>query len=165
MNNCILMAEIVQDPQLRYTSDTQVPVAEMLVQIDPVRDGDPPATLKVVAWRKLAEAVQENYRRGDRAILEGRLGMVLVDRPEGFREKRAEMTIQRIHTLGEPSGVASGAATSAPAAAPMTPPAPVSPSVQPTTTSTPVAPAPTPAPPAPQPASPPDELANDDIPF
>jgi len=31
MNSCILMAEIVQEPQLRYTPD-QTGLAEMLVQ-------------------------------------------------------------------------------------------------------------------------------------
>ena len=81
------MAEIVQDPQLRYTSDTQTAVTEFLVQIDPLRDGDAPETLKVVTWRKLAEAVPENFHRGDRVVIEGRLGMILFDRPEGFREK------------------------------------------------------------------------------
>lgn len=152
MNSCILMAEIVQDPQLRYTSDTQIPVAEMLVQLDPVRDGDPPATLKVVAWRKLAEAVQQNFHRGDRVVLEGRLSMVLVDRPEGFREKRAEMTAQRIHN------VAGAPASAAPAPAPAAttpPPAPVAPA--------PVTPVPTQAPQPPSDA--PEAPLSDDIPF
>jgi len=47
MNNCILMAEIVQDPQLRYTTDN-LALAEMLVQFPGPRAEDPPATLKVV---------------------------------------------------------------------------------------------------------------------
>jgi len=46
MNSCILMAEIVQEPQLRYTPD-QTGLAEMLVQFWTVAE-DP--TLKVVGW-------------------------------------------------------------------------------------------------------------------
>lgn len=94
------MAEIVQNPELRYTSDTQMPLAEMVVQFPGLRSEDPPATLKVVGWGNLAQEIQENYREGDRVVLEGRLSMNTLDRPEGFKEKRAELTVQRIHRLG-----------------------------------------------------------------
>lgn len=112
MNSCILMAEIIQDPQLRYTSDTQTPIAEMLVQFAGLRPDDPPATLKVVGWGNLAQEIQERYHQGDRVVLEGRLNMNTIDRPEGFKEKRAELTVQRIHPLdGSSSSVAAPAAT------------------------------------------------------
>ncbi len=93
------MAEIIQDPQLRYTSDNQTPIAEMRVQIAGLRPDEPPSTLKVVGWGNLAQEIQANYHEGDRVIIEGRLGMNTVDRPEGFKEKTAEMTVQRIHSL------------------------------------------------------------------
>ncbi|MEO1210161.1 MAG: single-stranded DNA-binding protein [Cyanobacteria bacterium J06638_20] len=131
MNNFIVMAEIVQEPQLRYTSDTQVPVTEMTVQFDGVRDSDPASKLKIVAWRDLAQDVQENYHTGDRVILEGRLTMLTVDRPEGFKEKRAEMTLSRLHRVtGDGSLMSSAAAaprsTAAPQPAPSPAPAPAS---------------------------------------
>ncbi|QZZ20041.1 single-stranded DNA-binding protein [Leptothermofonsia sichuanensis E412] len=100
MNSCILMAEIIQAPELRYTSENQTPIAEMLVQFPGSRPEDPPATLKVVGWGNLAQEIQEKYRLGDRVIIEGRLGMNTIDRPEGFKEKRAELTAQRIHPVG-----------------------------------------------------------------
>lgn len=100
MNSCILMAEIIQDPQLRYTPDNQIPIAEMLVQFPGSRAEDPPATLKVVGWGNLAQEIQERYHQGDRVVIEGRLNMNTIDRPEGFKEKRAELTAQRIHSLG-----------------------------------------------------------------
>lgn len=126
MNNCILMAEVTQDPQIRYTSDNQTPLAEMSVQIAGLRPEDPPETLKVVGWGNLAQEVQEKYHVGDRVIIEGRLGMNTVERPEGFKEKRAELTINRIHRIegGELSTnsslppVADAAPKSRPAAAP-----------------------------------------------
>lgn len=100
MNSCILMAEIVQEPQLRYTPD-QTALAEMLVQFPGLRAEDPPATLKVVGWGNLAQEIQQQYRQGDRVIIEGRLSMNTVERSEGFKEKRAELTVQRIHSLGD----------------------------------------------------------------
>lgn len=157
MNSCIFMAEIVQDPQLRYTSDTQTAIAELLVQIDPLRDGDAPETLKVVAWRKLAEVVPQNFHRGDRVVIEGRLGMILFERPEGFREKRAEVTAQRIHLISHATGGV--APMTPPPGASMASPAPVTP----INTSA-NAPMDAPVNPA-TPGASPDEPLSDDIPF
>ncbi|MEY3297131.1 MAG: Single-stranded DNA-binding protein, partial [Cyanobacteriota bacterium] len=71
MNNCMLLAEIVQAPQLRYTSDTQTPVAEFIVQFPGLREGDPAGQMKVVGWGNLAQEIQETYQVGQRVLLEG----------------------------------------------------------------------------------------------
>jgi single-strand DNA-binding protein len=124
MNSCILMAEIIQEPQLRYTSDNQTPIAEMTVQFDALREEDPPATIKVIGWGNLAQEIQENYHEGDRIIIEGRLNMNSVDRPEGFKEKRAELTAQRVHRVSADATLTTttavpAATTSAPAKPPV----------------------------------------------
>jgi single-strand DNA-binding protein len=172
MNSCILMAEVIQDPQLRYTSDNQTAISEMTVQIAGLRDEDPPATLKVVGWGNLAQEIQEKYHVGDRLIVEGRLNMNRLDRPEGFKETRAELTAQRIHLIGADSTLSTASATPLSTAA--TAPAP--------TASAPAAPASVPkakpaartAPPTSEPAktpayaakSSPDPVVDyDDIPF
>lgn len=98
MNSCILLAEIIQEPQLRFTADN-LEVTEMLVEFPSTREGEPPATLKVVGWGNLAKEIQQNYHQGDRVLLEGRLSMNTIERPEGFKEKRAELTVQKIHSL------------------------------------------------------------------
>lgn len=100
MNNFTVMAEIVGEPQLRYTSDNQIPVTETMVQFPGLREDDRPSVVKLVAWQALAQDLQEQYRVGDRIIIEGRLGMINVDRAEGFKEKRAELTASRIHKVG-----------------------------------------------------------------
>ncbi len=100
MNSCVLMAEIIQDPQLRYTADN-LGVTEMIVQFpNSQKPEDPPATLKVVGWGNLATEIQQNYHQGDRVILVGRLSMNTIERPEGFKEKRAELTVQQIQSVG-----------------------------------------------------------------
>jgi len=142
MNSCILMAEITQDPQLRYTSDNQTAVAEMVVQFAGLRDDEPMATMKVVGWGNLAQEIQERYHQGDRVIIEGRIGMNTVERPEGFKEKRAEMTVQRIHLLDAGTTVTTSAEVIG-----------TTRTVAPATPATPVASAPAPA--ASQPSSPP----------
>ncbi|MBD0344899.1 MAG: single-stranded DNA-binding protein [Coleofasciculus sp. Co-bin14] len=100
MNSCILMAQIIQDPELRYTSENQTPVTQMLVQFPNQRSEDPPTTLKVVGWGNFAHEIKENYSAGDRVVIEGRLSMNTMERPEGFKEKRAELVASRIYKLG-----------------------------------------------------------------
>ncbi len=99
MNNCILMATVISSPELRYTPENQTPVTQMLVEFQNGKPEDPPATLKVVGWGNLATEIQESYNEGDRVILEGRLNMQMIERPEGFKEKRAELVAARIHRL------------------------------------------------------------------
>lgn len=99
MNHCVLMAEIVKAPQLRYTSDSQTPITEFIVQFPGLRSDDAPSQIKAVGWGNLAQEIQEGYKAGDRVVLEGRLKMDTFDRPEGFKEKRAELTVRRIYGL------------------------------------------------------------------
>ncbi|AFZ55704.1 single-stranded DNA-binding protein [Anabaena cylindrica FACHB-243] len=100
MNSCILMAEIYDTPQLRHTPDG-LEVTEMIVHVPGVRPDDPSHPLKVVGWGNLAKEIHQTYKEGDRVIIEGRLGMNTFDRPEGFKEKRAELTVQKIHGIGK----------------------------------------------------------------
>ncbi len=99
MNSCVLMAQIVSDPELRQTQDG-TNVANMLVEFESARPEDPTSKLRVVGWGNLAEEISQQYKTGDRVIIDGRLSMNLVDMPEGYKEKRAELVISRIFPLG-----------------------------------------------------------------
>ena len=100
MNHCLLEVEVLEAPQVRYTQDNQTPVAEMAVQMDGLRPDDPPAQLKVVGWGNLAQELQNRVQVGQRLMLEGRLRMNTVTRPDGVKEKRAEFTLARLHSVG-----------------------------------------------------------------
>jgi single-strand DNA-binding protein len=100
MNSCILMAEIAQNPELRSTSDNQMEIAEMFVQFINAKPENPPALIKVVGWNNLAREIKEKYRQGDKVVIEGRLEMNTIDKPEGYKEKRAQLIASRIHPLG-----------------------------------------------------------------
>ncbi len=167
MNSCVLMAEIVKAPELRYLQDGQTAIAEMTVQFPALKAEDPMELLKVVGWGNLAQQIQEQFHAGDQVIIEGRLNMILVDRPEGFKEKRAELTAARVHRvqadLNAPSIAATPAARPQAAAAPAPTASPAPPASGPVTK-----PAPTAVKTAPQTAPPYTEYTEpnyDDIPF
>jgi single-stranded DNA-binding protein len=105
VNHCLLEGEVLEAPQIRYTQDNQTPVAEMTVRIDGLRPDDPPGQIKVVGWGNLAQDLQQRVTVGQRLVLEGRLRMNTVSRPDGVKEKRAEFTLARLHPLA-PSGSA-----------------------------------------------------------
>ncbi len=116
MNHCLLEVEVLEAPQVRYTQDNQTPVAEMAVQFDGLRPDDPPGQLKVVGWGSLAQDLQNRVQVGQRLMVEGRLRMNTVTRQDGVKEKRAEFTLSRLHSVG---GSSSGAPMAASAPAPM----------------------------------------------
>ena len=93
------MAEIVQEPAIRSTPETQTPMTDMIVEFPGLRPDDPASRLRIVGWGNLAQEMQERYRKGDRVVIEGRLSMTTVENPEGYKEKRAELIAQRIHRL------------------------------------------------------------------
>ncbi|WP_341736279.1 single-stranded DNA-binding protein [Microcoleus sp. CAWBG640] len=99
MNSCILLVEIIQEPQLRFTAENQLQIAEMLVEFPGPKPEDPPERLKVIGWGNFAVEIHEKYHEGDRVIIEGRLNMNTMER-DGIKEKRAELTAQKIYSLG-----------------------------------------------------------------
>ncbi|MFM7315077.1 MAG: single-stranded DNA-binding protein, partial [Cyanobium sp.] len=99
MNHCLLEAEVIEAPQIRYTQDNQTPIAEMTVQVEGLRPDDPPSTLKVVGWGNLAQDLQNRVQAGQRLVLEGRMRINSVARADGVREKKAELTLSRLHPL------------------------------------------------------------------
>lgn len=116
MNSCVLMAQIMSEPELRYTQDN-TPLAQMLIQFPALREGDPPGRIKAVGWGKVGTDIQESYHEGDQVLIVGRLSMNTIDRPEGFKEKKAEFVISQIQSVG--AGMAMPAMS--PSMAPSTP--------------------------------------------
>ncbi len=98
MNSCVLMVEVISEPELRQTTDN-LEVANMMVEFPGLRSDDPSARIRAVGWGNLATEISEKYHAGDRVILEGRLGMNVIEMKEGYKEKRAELIISRIFPI------------------------------------------------------------------
>jgi single-strand DNA-binding protein len=84
-------------PTVRFTQDNKTPLAEIEVEFDSLRADDPPCTIKVVGWGKLAEELQNTVQVNSKLVIEGRLRMNTVPRQDGTKEKQAEFTLSRIH--------------------------------------------------------------------
>jgi single-strand DNA-binding protein len=126
MNSCILMAEIIKNPELRYTADNQMAVTDMFVQFAPPLGGRPDEqqqpTIEVVGWGNLATEMKENYKQGDKVTIEGRLEMNTIER-DGYKEKRARLVASRIYHMSAmdapvPAATSKATVSAAPASKP-----------------------------------------------
>lgn len=111
MNSCILMAQVVSDPELRSTQDN-TNVSSMMVEFESTREGEPPEKLQVEGWGRLAEEIKNTYTSGDRIIIEGRLAMNLFEMPEGYKEKRAKLVASRVYPISASASSNSNSSTS-----------------------------------------------------
>ena len=94
-------------PTVRFTQDNKTPLAEIEAEFDSLRADDPPSTIKVIGWGKLAEDLQNTVQVNSKLVIEGRLRMNSVPRQDGTKEKRAEFTLSRIHPFSSNKAVSS----------------------------------------------------------
>ena len=99
MNHCLIQAVINKAPQMRYTKDNQIPIAEMIVNFKGLRTEDPLRELKVLGWGNIAQEMIDNLREGQDILIEGRLRMNSVTRKDGTKEKQPELTASKIHNI------------------------------------------------------------------
>ena len=161
MNVFTLVCKLKTLPELRYTPIDQRPITTFGIDFpDPNPEKSETFPLRVTLFGKGAESVVNmGLVVGEPLLIEGRLTMNIVDRPEGFKEKRGEVIcskLQRLQLGNAPAPAPSPQGTQ-PQSAPN--PVPVNPPV--------AQPQPQPVQQTPPPAAPPvttvDPLA--DIPF
>ncbi|MBW3041529.1 single-stranded DNA-binding protein [Prochlorococcus marinus] len=99
MNHCMLEVLVKKAPTVRFTQDNKTPLAEIEAEFDSLRADDPPSSIKVIGWGKLAEELQNKVQVNSKLVIEGRLRMNSVTRQDGTKEKQAEFTLSRIHPL------------------------------------------------------------------
>ena len=94
-------------PTVRFTQDNKTPLAEIEAEFASLRSDDPPSTIKVIGWGKLAEELQNTVQVNSKLVIEGRLRMNTVPRQDGTKEKKAEFTLSRIHPFSPKPAVSS----------------------------------------------------------
>jgi len=99
MNHCLIQAVIKTKPQMRYTKENQIPIAEMIVVFKGLRNEDPTNELKILGWGTIAQEMSDQLKEGQNVVVEGRLRMNTITRKDGTKEKQAELTASKIHHI------------------------------------------------------------------
>jgi single-strand DNA-binding protein len=95
MNNTVLLAKLEYSPELRHTPDGKE-ISETVVSFE---GRETTHTLKAIAWGNTANSFHQELKQGDIVLLDGNLQMNTVERPEGFKEKMAEMVVQKFERI------------------------------------------------------------------
>ena len=104
LNKIILMGRLGRDPEVRYTQGG-TPVASFSLAVD--RDFADQGTGKrptdwidVVAWSARAKFVQQYFRKGQLAVVEGRLQIRDWTDREGNKRRSAEVVADQVYFAG-----------------------------------------------------------------
>lgn len=114
MNHCAIQA-ILQDKTLRHTQQGQamtsgrsLTIAEFVVEIDPLREGDPPETLKAIYWGESGEKAYNALEPGDQLILQGSLKITKLTHKTGDEEsveQQASLIVEKINRIHGPDSI------------------------------------------------------------
>lgn len=99
MNSAIISAIVITEPQVRYTSGTQKKLAEFFVEVPADNPSNPAWTMKVVCWNDRAIEIASGMGVNQPVLIEGRLELDTIERPEGFKEKKASLTAEKLTLL------------------------------------------------------------------
>jgi len=95
MNKVILMGRLTRDPELRYTTVNNTPVASFTLAVDRrfARQGEERQTdfFPIVAWDKSAEFCSKYFTKGLKVVVVGRLQTRTWDDNEGKRHYVTEV--------------------------------------------------------------------------
>jgi len=121
VNKVILVGRLGKDPEVRFTGGGQA-VANFTMATDysyKDRNGERQKRTewhRIVAWRKLAEIVQQYLKKGSLIYIEGRIETREWQDKEGQKRYTTEIIANEMRMLGGRSdGMAAGAGATAPA--------------------------------------------------
>jgi single-strand DNA-binding protein len=105
LNRVILIGRLTRDPDLRYTG-SGVPVATFSIAVDRPftnqqgeRDTD---FIRIVVWRKAAEACANNLGKGRLVAVDGRLQIRSYEDREGIKRQAAQVVAENVRFLDWP---------------------------------------------------------------
>lgn len=104
LNKIILMGRLGRDPEVRYTqSGTPVASFSLAVDrdfVDQAMGRRPTDWIEVAAWNAKAKFVQQYFRKGQLAVVEGRLQIRDWTDKEGAKRRTAEVVADQIYFAG-----------------------------------------------------------------
>lgn len=102
MNKIILIGRLTADPDLRYTPNESIPVAQFTLAVDrPFKSGGEKETdfIRIVTWRNLAENCSKYLSKGRLVAVDGRLQIRSYEDKEGIRRTIAEVVANEVKFL------------------------------------------------------------------
>ena len=126
LNNIILQGRLTRDPEMKATA-TGISLVTFALACErdyKIANGEGNTDFfEVVAWRGTADFIQRNFRKGQMAIVNGRLQTRQWTAEDGSKRKAVQIVAENVYFCGVNN--ASGQATEQPAAVEEQTPVPV----------------------------------------
>ena len=107
MNQVVLIGRLTRDPQIRYSSQSQMAVATFTLAVDRIRsrdDKDPGADFPdIVAFGKTAEIIEKYVTKGNLISVSGRLQTRSYEK-DGRKVYVTEVIAERVELLSPKKG-------------------------------------------------------------
>ena len=101
MNLVILMGRTTKDIELRYTAQSNIPVARFTLAVDRpyTKQGEEKKTdfISCVAFGRLAENLEKYISKGRRIVIEGRIQVDSYDRDDKSKGYSTSVIVERFH--------------------------------------------------------------------
>jgi single-strand DNA-binding protein len=125
VNKIILIGNLGQDPELRYTSSGVAVASFSMATSESWKDQDGNVQEKtqwhkLVAWRKLAEIVGEYLKKGSKVYVEGRIQYRSYDDKNGVKRDVTEIVIDQMLMLDSKGARDSGGSSASAPSQPQT---------------------------------------------
>lgn len=72
LNKVVLMGRLTKDPEIRYTSENNTPVARITLAVDRRKKGETDF-INCTAWNKTAEFINNYFSKGRAMVIVGRI--------------------------------------------------------------------------------------------
>jgi len=99
LNDCIFQGRLTKDPELRRTQ-TGKAVTTFTLAVDRDYNRDETDFVNFTAWGKTGEFVDQYFKRGQEALVRGRLQMRDWTDKNGNKRTAAEINVAEIHFCG-----------------------------------------------------------------
>ena len=98
-NRVILVGNLTRDPEIRYTQSSKA-VTKFTLAVNNPRNKEETTFVDIVAWDKLGETCNTYLKKGQSALVEGRLVIRSYDDKDGNKRKATEVVIDNMQMLG-----------------------------------------------------------------
>jgi single-strand DNA-binding protein len=101
MNKVILLGRLTADPELRYTTGSNIPVCRFSIAVKRpyAKQGEERQAdfFRITAWRSTAEFASRYFKKGMRVLIEGYLRNNDYEDSQGIRHYTSEIQAERVY--------------------------------------------------------------------
>ncbi len=108
-NSVTLAGNLTRDPEIRYVASGAA-VAKFTLAINRrTKNGEETTYIDIIAWDKLGELVNTHLRKGDAALVGGRLSIRPYETKDGEKRKATEVVAGEVQFLTPKAGAPAAA--------------------------------------------------------